>query len=287
MERVEGHFFGSDKERIIVRRQSFNMIHRMSRFSLFITANIFPGNMYTVHIMLGSVLPTVNASGDVDKKILSDATVSFPAIYAQAFIENIDEFFATVFGWDAAANLPKEEGGLFGFVQNYCATFEANGREFLHAHCMARILGWFRTGEEKDDLFQIKDFQEMFRLYTESILVNYKGLDIMYEKYLRCTHCHVPYKFFESIDLNSTYREKPQPWEKEPEVAKCLSCHAKYTSTSLMDIIIANLIDENRHITFPSAASVLAEPCYATTNWTYNGGPLDEPALILSAYKYL
>ena len=86
--------------------------------------------MYKIQLLLGNILPTVNAAGDVDKEVVFKSCVKFPGIYVKSFKEIFEEFMDKAAGFDKKTHMPIKGGGLFGFRSTGSPSLTATRRKF-------------------------------------------------------------------------------------------------------------------------------------------------------------
>ena len=100
-----------------------------------------------------------------------------------------------------------------GYTHYYKGLFECNGRMKHHFHLLLRILGLPTDGTDKERLFAQQDWQNAFREYVESTVVNYTGLPEIYEEHLCCPTCGLDSSFLIPIILDRECLKKPPSWQ--------------------------------------------------------------------------
>lgn len=115
---------------------------------------------------LGNIIPTLDANGAIDKKVLETFSVNFPSTYTAAFLQDTQDYLDHILGFDTTTCMPRPGGGYLGYAAYYKALFECNGRMKHHKHILLRILGLPTSGADK--VF-INVFNGLIIIYSKEI----------------------------------------------------------------------------------------------------------------------
>ena len=250
-----GKTFGTNEERLAMRRRVYAYYHKFGRPHLMITASPRDDNSFwiAVHAGFDANTPESTAKNFEDlwqhpQKVfpgqddIQRAALKDPVLAAVHFDEFSKFFFEKIVGWDKSKGQAAAGGGLFGKAVAYTAGVETQGGGTLHMHALI-FLEDFPASTKEEQLWVKagQDFSHQYCTYADSLA---SAIYPIYHLFLskkepsvsnsgECTfHCPVcssgyleslPVPFF----LKTNLVKFPRP------MAKCTVCHRAFTAGAL------------------------------------------------------
>lgn len=179
---VGKHVAGSYHSHVVNRSKCFALCFDKGPPHIWGTISPYKGNAL-VSLKVGSApynqvnidfrVPLVPLSS----KQVHSVSVGRPDAVWAAYKAVRDAFIKCILGWDVKSKRPYTKGGLFGYLEWFALSTEAQKQDAPHAHYLARILGFCAHSElvrvllaEDTDPEQKKTAREALVAYVESFL---------------------------------------------------------------------------------------------------------------------
>lgn len=166
---VRSHVMGTDESRMKVRSLVWGMVIKKSPPSLWIIINPSDTHNPIAQLFTGAEidLDRFERTSGPDSYQRSIRIASDPYAAAHFFHFTITTILKTVFGISCLEGTIKRKEGIFGYVEAYIGTVEAQGQGTLHLH----MLLWLRgapTATRMKDLLQSDAFQQRMATFISN-----------------------------------------------------------------------------------------------------------------------